>query len=426
MKRVTLIITAVLTVLMLTACSSNKVVYESNTESQGGNKAWTVLIYMCGGDDESVNGDYSKKLDEIMNVNYSDNINVIVQTGGSSKWHTKNIYSDYCQRFKAGKNKLYLEDQSMAANMGDYNTLANFISWGTSKYKANHYMLILSGAGGGLINGMAYDELNGNDSLNLEEISYGISAAGVNFDMLSFDSSLMGSLEIAAEMSMCADYMTAPQDVIGNDEWNYEYVLQYLSDNPSTDSQGIGKAVCDGYYAKCEEKGTDKDAAMSCVALDNMSTLNQAFDGMAGDMLTATDSLLNYVNLSKAISGVQLYGGATVDEGFSNSVDLGDMAVKTSEFVGNTSDVLINTLNETVLYRVCGERKANSTGLALYYPLWENNDELQEYMEISNSVKYKEFLRKICTRCNVEDSSNTEDFNSSWAWNTYNQDMQTM
>ena len=426
MKRVTLIITAVLTVLMLTACSSNKVVYESNTESQGGNKAWTVLIYMCGGDDESVNGDYSKKLDEIMNVNYSDNINVIVQTGGSSKWHTKNIYSDYCQRFKAGKNKLYLEDQSMAANMGDYNTLANFISWGTSKYKANHYMLILSGAGGGLINGMAYDELNGNDSLNLEEISYGISAAGVNFDMLSFDSSLMGSLEIAAEMSMCADYMTAPQDVIGNDEWNYEYVLQYLSDNPSTDSQGIGKAVCDGYYAKCEEKGTDKDAAMSCVALDNMSTLNQAFDGMAGDMLTATDSLLNYVNLSKAISGVQLYGGATVDEGFSNSVDLGDMAVKTSEFVGNTSDVLINTLNETVLYRVCGERKANSTGLALYYPLWENNDELQEYMEISNSVKYKEFLRKICTQCNVEDSSNTEDFNSSWAWNTYNQDMQTM
>lgn len=64
-----------------------------------------------------------QKLDEIMNVNYSDNINVIVQTGGSSKWHTKNIYSDYCQRFKAGKNKLYLEDQSMAANMGDYNTL---------------------------------------------------------------------------------------------------------------------------------------------------------------------------------------------------------------------------------------------------------------------------------------------------------------
>ena len=33
MKRVTLIITAVLTVLMLTACSSNKVVYESDTET---------------------------------------------------------------------------------------------------------------------------------------------------------------------------------------------------------------------------------------------------------------------------------------------------------------------------------------------------------------------------------------------------------
>ena len=109
----------------------------------------------------------------------------------------RNIYSDYCQRFKAGKNKLYLEDQSMAANMGDYNTLANFISWGTSKYKANHYMLILSGAGGGLMNGMAYDELNGNDSLNLEEISYGISAAGVNFEMCIRDSNMTAEVDLS-------------------------------------------------------------------------------------------------------------------------------------------------------------------------------------------------------------------------------------
>lgn len=427
MKRVTLIITAVLTVFMLTACSSNKVVYESSgTDVQSGKKAWTVLIYMCGGDDETVNGDYTKKLNEIMNVNYSEDINVIVQTGGSSKWHTKNIYSDYCQRFKADKNRLYLEDQSMATNMGDHNTLADFISWGTSKYKANRYMLILSGAGGGLLNGVAYDELNDNDSLSLEEFSYGMSTAGVKFDMLSFDSSLMGSLEVAAEMSMCADYMTAPQDVIGSDEWNYEYVLQYMSDNPSADAESIGKAVCDGYYEKCEENGTEKDATMSSVDLSNISTLNQAFDGMAGDMLTATDSLLNYVNLSKAISSVQLYGGATVDEGYSNSIDLGDLAVKTSGFVGNTADVLINTLNQTVLYRVCGDRKENSTGLSLYYPICENNDELQSYMEISNSIKYKEFLRKICTKCDVEDSSNTEDYNSSWAWSTYNRDMQTM
>ena len=50
-------------------------------------------------------------------------------------------------------------------------------------------MLILSGAGGGLINGMAYDELNGNDSLNLEEISYGISAAGVKYCLILIEES---------------------------------------------------------------------------------------------------------------------------------------------------------------------------------------------------------------------------------------------
>lgn len=46
MKRVTLIITAVLTVLMLTACSSNKVVYESNTESQGVTRLG-LFLYIC-------------------------------------------------------------------------------------------------------------------------------------------------------------------------------------------------------------------------------------------------------------------------------------------------------------------------------------------------------------------------------------------
>ena len=46
MKRVTLIITAVLTVLMLTACSSNKVVYESNTEVKGVTRLG-LFLYIC-------------------------------------------------------------------------------------------------------------------------------------------------------------------------------------------------------------------------------------------------------------------------------------------------------------------------------------------------------------------------------------------
>ena len=46
MKRVTLIITAVLTVLMLTACSSNKVVYEVIPKVKGVTRLG-LFLYIC-------------------------------------------------------------------------------------------------------------------------------------------------------------------------------------------------------------------------------------------------------------------------------------------------------------------------------------------------------------------------------------------
>lgn len=427
MKRIALIIAAAMTVLMLASCSSGKVVYErpdSRVSSTG--RTWTVLVYMCGGDEEASSGKASEKLNQMMSVEYPENVNVVVQTGGSAKWNIKGIYSDYIQRFEMGNGTMYLADQTMKANMGDYKTLADFLKWGVSNYKADKYMLILAGAGGGSIHGMAYDALNENDSLSLEEISYAMSLSGIDFDIVGFDSSLMGSLETATALSTYAKYLVASQEFQSASGWDYKGMLEYLCANPSAGSDEIGKMICDSYYAQCKKNKCEADAAMSVVDMSKVSTLSQAFDGMAGNMLTATDSLENYANLSQTMDTVHIYGGATVDEGFSNMIDLGDTALKIKEYVGNTSDVLLGALNDAVIYRVCGERQKRSMGMSVYYPLEPDNDELQQYMDISLSNKYKEFLKKICVNCSVTDDTNAEDYNSSWAWSTYNNDMQSL
>lgn len=425
MKRMTLIIAAVLTAAMLVSCSSGKVVYEQQTNKLSvTGRSWTVLVYMCGGSEETSNGTASNKLDSIMSVDYPENISVVVQTGGSREWHKKGVYSDYTQRFEAGRDTLYLADQAIAANMGDYHTLADFLTWGTSNYKSDNYMLILSGAGGGSMNGMAYDELYDDDCLNLEEISYAMSLAGKNFDIVGFDASLMGSLETASALSTYASYLVAPQDAQNADSWDYEGALQYICLNPSADTGDICKTICDRYYSRCAENDCGEDAAMSVVDMSKISALNQAFDGMAGDMLTSEDSMPDHINMANALSKVHIYGGASEDEGYSNLIDLGDMAMKIRDYEGNTADMLIEALNDAVIYRVCGERQKNSTGLSVYYPVHADNDELQEYMDMASSNKYKEFLRKICINCAVEDKlANTADYTSSWAWTTYNDDM---
>ncbi len=420
MKKIAVIITAMVMTLMVASCSSGKVVYEGQGETTAEKKhAWTVMVYMCGGDGESENGYASDKLNEMMRVEYPDNVKVVVQTGGSREWKLKGVYSEYLQRFEVGKEAMFLADQAMAANMGDYRTLEEFLEWGIKNYKADNYMLVISGTGGGAINGMAYDALNEYDSLNLEEISYAMSVAGKKFDIVGLDASLMGSLETAAALSTATDYLIAPQEIQGSDCWDYEGMINAICQNPSGSKEAICKSICDTYYSNRVKNGTEKDAAMSVVDMSKVSTLTQAFDGMAGDMLTATDAPDLCARLLALMDKVHMYGGGSADEGFSNFIDLGDTAMNIREYVGVTADELINALNDAVVYRVCGERQQRSTGLSMYYPVCTNNDELQAYMEIVTSGKYREFLKKICINCAVADETNTPDFTSSWAWYMY-------
>ena len=53
---------------------------------------WTILIYMCGADLESGSGLASMDLDEILSVdNQPDDMNIVIETGGSKKWKKYNI-----------------------------------------------------------------------------------------------------------------------------------------------------------------------------------------------------------------------------------------------------------------------------------------------------------------------------------------------
>ena len=427
MKRITLIIALFLTALMLSSCSSEMVVYDQQADKLPANgTSWTILVYMCASQAEAQDGTYSDKLKQMMSVDYPENVTVAVQTGGSNIWHMKGVYGDYLQRFEAGKDTLYLADQSVKADMGDYRTLADFINWGFSNYSSDKYMLILAGTGGNCIDGMCYDSENMDNSLNLEEISYAMSLSSRKFNIVGLDASLMGSLETASALSTYADYLVASQDIQSEGGWNYEDFLQYLCNNPDSGEEDICREICDTYYRKCLSDKTASCAAMSVTDMSKISTLNQAFDGMAGDMLTATDSLQNLSRLLKAMDTVHTYGGAAVDEGYSNLIDIGDIAVRTREYVGNTADMLIEALNDAVVYRVCGEEEKSSTGLGVYYPLDSDSEKLQKYMDIATSAKYKEFLRKVRIDCSVDDPSGSEDYTSSWSWNTYNEDMQML
>ncbi len=420
MKKVFTILLTAFLICLLCACSNKAVVTMERAErvpSTG--SSWTILVYMCGSDMESQKGEATKCLEAMRSIDYPENINVVVETGGSKEWHTNGIYSDYLQRFEMQKGSMLLADQTASADMGNYRTFRDFLQWGIKAYPANHYMAVVYNHGGGSMTGTAFDELFENDCLNLEELSYAISLSGVKFDIIGFDASLMGNLETASALSQYGDYMIAPAEY-SPASWNYAEAIQCIIDNPDADTGEISKVVCDAAYHGYDER-TAEIASVAVTDLTKISTLAQSFDGLAGVMLTAADGLANCAHLQRNLQYTHIYGANSLGEGYTNMVDLGNLASIVQENTGTTSDLLGQILNETVIYVRNGKYHDGASGLGVFYPLDNSPETVDRYMEISISNNYNRYLKSVVIDPN---SQLTNDYHSSWAWLDYNNEIQ--
>lgn len=422
-KKLLTVFLIILTVLAASACGEkNYISMERAKRLESTGPSWTVLVYMCGGDTESREGLASECIKEMMAVDYPENINVIVETGGSSLWHINGIYPDYLQRFEIQKNGMCLVDQKMADNMGNYRTLEDFLSWGAQSYPADHYMAVIWDHGGGSMSGLAYDELYGNDCLNLEELSYAISLSGTKFDIIGFDAGLSANLETASAIASYGDFMIASAEFAPSC-WDYTETIKCLVTYPNGAVGDICRVICNAAYAKCKEDGTEDIASLSVTDLSKISALSQSFDGLAGVMLTSTDSIEGCAHLQRSLEYAHIYGANSPEEGYSNVIDLGNLASIVQEDTGATSDILGQTLTEAVPYVINGKYHDGASGLGVFYPLDNNPDSAAAYMNMDMSGNYKQYLRNIVTNT---DKYLEDDFHSSAAWLDYSNELQQL
>lgn len=413
----------IFSVFALTACGKkNYISMERAERTASTGPSWTVLVYMCGGDAESKEGLASECITDMMKLNYPENVNVVIETGGSTQWHINGIYPDYLQRFEMQKDGMCLVDQKMADNMGDYRTLTDFLSWGTKAYPAEHYMAVIWDHGGGSMSGIAYDELYNDDCLNLEELSYAISLSGTKFDIIGFDAGLSANLETASAIASYGDYMIASAEYAPSC-WDYSAAIQCLIDYPNGITGDICRVICDAVYNRCVADKTSDIASLSVTDLSKISTLAQSFDGLAGVMLTTTDTLAGSAHLQRSLEYTHIYGANSPEEGYSNVIDLGNLASIVQEDTGATSDILGQTLDETVIYCVNGKYHDGASGLGVFYPLDNNPETVMKYMDIDISSNYKQYLRKTVTNT---DLYTEEDYHSSAAWTEYSDELQRL
>ena len=169
-------------------------------------------------------------LNEMLYAQDSDKVNIIIETGGTSRWRNSVISNTTNQRYRVTSKGLEAACRTTwgSRSMVDPATLADFIQYSKANYPADRYMLVLWDHGGGSLTGYGYDQNFRNDSMTLDEMATGLKNGGCTFDVIGFDACLMATLETA----MVAGAVRRLHDRVGGDRAGHRLVLHGLADGP--------------------------------------------------------------------------------------------------------------------------------------------------------------------------------------------------
>ena len=385
---------------------------DDDDDDSGDAASWTVLIYMCGTDLESNNGFGSLSFDLMNDEEISDDINVIVETGGTLTWNNGDNYfssdsvndidieNDNLGRFQVKHNEIIELDSVDLQSMGSAQTLADFISWGMEEYPAERYMFVMWDHGYTEPYGnMEHDEIfyeNGsgnmvncmevnvdqneyyNDCLTLDEVRAGFADAGAHFDLIAFNTCLSGSMEIASAVAPYADYMVASEEVIPAIIGIPMGYISYLSENPDCETADLGneiltlyeQAVNDYTAQYASDEGVCNLFATSTMSMIDLSCMEQ-IDELMGDfwerLYYTSYNSAEFSTVINIASKCENYGsegnipGNLIDfRAFLN--DIGSVFTDT-----DVDEELLSLIDDNVV-SVSGRARSNSYGMSIFFP----------------------------------------------------------
>jgi len=273
----------------ITAEDVYSVTYEALPE-----KEWTFMVYLDG--DNNLEAAAIDDLNEMEAAGGSTaDVNIIVlidlcssENGADSMygitWNEARIYY-----VEAGSDDEEIESTLISEegeiNMGDGETLTNFVDFVQTNYPAKKYGLSLWDHGGGL-DGLCWDTDNNHNYLTINELQEALD--GYHFDFLGMDACIMGQYEIVYEMRNCADYVGVSLLNEPNDGWDYENSLPYLLADPDMTGDVLGEHICRTYVDQYSSQATfsvwnttdmadihTEMEALSSILMDNLDTYGE-------------------------------------------------------------------------------------------------------------------------------------------------------
>ena len=329
---------------------------------------FTLLVYICGSDLEQKRGAATANIAEMLSADIPDGVNVILQTGGSSKWRNFDIPSDRSNRYAVKNGTLELIESNPPVNMGSERAFSDFLKFGLEKYPAEQTAVVFWNHGGGSAVGVCSDALNGNDFLTLSEISSALESGGLQKKLafVGFDACLMANYETARILAPYAEKMIASEELEPSGGWDWKKTLENLSD-PTEIAKGYAVKNADtDYYT------------VSVIDLEKFGIVEDLFSRVVEKIGRGEKNLI-----ARAAYYAQGFGSSS---GKGDAGDLYDLCG-----VADYLDLEYDLSDCVTCFN--GTARADAGGLSFYFPVGS-----QKYMEAyTNGVAtpaYGDFLKK--------------------------------
>ena len=361
-------------------------------------RTWTILVYM--GADNSL--DYAGWVDinEMEKAGSSDSVNIIVQFD-----HTgANFGEKGAQRYYISRNSDATvgdikspEIENLGnTNMGDPDTLVNFIEWGMKNYPANKYAVILWNHGSGwrgdarssITKGIISDD-SYNDELTQLEVKEAFQRIykfndSKKLEFIGFDACLMGGIEVVDSLKGFGKYYVGSSRSEPAYGWDYYSTLETLrtGENPSWSGKELSASFVNT-YADFNEGVGKTEYTLSGSFLERTDDFVASIDAFAKSAIENIDSQGD--NLSEANAATD-----SVDDSYVDYKDIKLFMENVVSKVDNTdlqskANSVISSLEYLVLYRVQGSSLVEPRGcLSIWLPSQSYyNSYISEYRKLT-------------------------------------------
>ena len=321
-------------------------------------------------------GAASKDIGEMTAETWSDNIQIVIQTGGATRWSNSMINPNRTQRFLyKGGDFTEVADMALVPSSTP-DTLADFLRFCKDEYPADHTMLILWNHGGGPF-GYGNDSIY-NGMLSLKDIRealsdvYTPSRTKPAFDIIGFDACLMSCLEVTHALDGFADYYCLSEETEPGDGWDYTPVLQAMTADPTMSPAKIAQKIADCYTDFYVRENINFpiiqwDVTFSVIDARKAAELYDAYGALCQtQLLDAYDDLGVLADIGRCSSKATRYAGS--HSNVFNTVDLGNYMDYLGDSYPEDCARVKELLKETVLYHRQNGGLSDSTGMAVYVP----------------------------------------------------------